>query len=470
MNTIQTGLTKAFNLLVIAGALCFAPAVYADLNDGHLGNALTLRMLWQSDAGGGNLFSSNSITETSSYATLGQMFYLPYYSQSGSYVLNRLYYNSTDHMDSPLTNEGGYSYEGWLGYLWSSQQAGTSRYLRALHTGTGDHGFFPPNGSLSTYSSDWTGGYAYPRYGTAAEVLTSVSGGNLTVNSNAVSGGAVWTWTWNGTQFINQKDYGRLMQATLNPYNTSYGSGGAAWYANPTEGGDGYLVNDDATFGHGSPLLSITTSGNTQSTRAIPLEWNTGTYGGGAENPTIWKDVVLGKDLILGFNSMNGVAKYTTIAEVPASIDLTGIEIPSVYVRANFDHFYAYNAETSTLTSVSLSHIDSKVLFTHSSSDPASVGYSILYGGAIVADASGDNALGLYGVAVSEGGSVERFTFVDLNDSSGTAADSNATNKINAAYYGPMSSGHSEYNVWVITDTLANVQAKMDSLYSQNVK
>ena len=107
--------------------------------------------------------------------------------------------------------------------------------------------------------------YGYPRYGNVDEVLLILSAGGVTVQSNAVAGGALWRWFWNGVQFVNNADYGRQIQADFYyPASPNY---------NPTEAGDFYH-RSDPILAHGSPLLMFENQGTTQITRAIPLNWD----------------------------------------------------------------------------------------------------------------------------------------------------------------------------------------------------
>ena len=60
--------------------------------------------------------------------------------------------------------------------------------------------------------------------------LLSLTAGGVTVKSNPAAGGTVWSWVWDGIEFINNWDFGREMQSALFP--------GDAEGSNPTEAGD----------------------------------------------------------------------------------------------------------------------------------------------------------------------------------------------------------------------------------------
>ena len=152
-----------------------------------------------------------------------------------------------------------------------------------------------PSESLPAYVPQVLGAYGYPRYGNVAEVLLNLSAGGVTVQSNAVAGGATWRWSWNGTQFLNHNDYGREIQGTFY-FGTTL--------LNPNEAGDQLTFRSlDQSLKHGSPILRFANQGNTQYTRAIPLNWDPTQYGGVQDHPVIWDTLVLGKDLTLNFQT-----------------------------------------------------------------------------------------------------------------------------------------------------------------------
>ena len=168
---------------------------------------------------------------------------------------------------------------------------------------------------------------------------------------------------WSGIQFINDFDYGRQISSAFGAIG---GPGGQA--NNPTENGDKYgggpSPEDDGTkhgtpllLRHGSPCLSITTNGNVQSTRAIPLEWDPDKFGGGRDHPVIYPNVQLGKNLTLGW-SKDGVTRpialYQTVLSSPATMDRVQIEAPSAYLLARFNNYYIYFPEVGHSQSTQL--------------------------------------------------------------------------------------------------------------------
>jgi hypothetical protein len=160
------------------------------------------------------------------------------------------------------------------------------------------------------------------------------------VDSNLVAGGALWHWTWNGVQVINNWDFGRQIQTDVFSPD----------YANPTEAGDTWSTySSRAAINHGSPVGLAENDGLTQRTRAITLEYDPdGTqqcnfmapvgpcpgFQGGQNNPVVWPDVTLGKDVTLDFNGMGPVALYSTFMQVQKALPVgTGREVPVIYAR-----------------------------------------------------------------------------------------------------------------------------------------
>jgi hypothetical protein len=338
-----------------------------------------------------------------------------------------------------------------------------NRFARGYNSATADYAMLTPGENLLGYVGTPLAAYGYPRYGNEAEVLLTLNAGGVAVQSNAVAGGMVWRWFWNGTQFINNNDYGRQIQAAFY-YPPSDGS----W--NPNEAGD-YYSRADPILAHGSPVIRFENQGNTQITRAVPLNWSAPAFGGDQDHPVIWNQIVLGKDLTLNFNNMGSVAKYTTHLTLPTET-IGGMAEPAIYLRASFTRFWTYDAGSKTLTEVTSSVPSGcaagKELFHHAA-----------FGGTIISDDSGSNAMGVYGVNVANGGSVMYFSMGKyLCSGDGTGESAGDTVVMNAVRGGGdgvnqnvlFPAGESTYNVYLISDTVQNVAAQMDTLYGMGVK
>jgi len=402
--------------------------------------------------------------ERTIYPLEGQVYYVPDQSASGRTALNRLINSDlTDHADA-IGSLSGYSQDMVLGFPWTSASvSGVVPLLESFDSSTGDHALQAPSESLPGYSPQPLAAYGYPRYGNAAEVLLTLSTGGVTVQSNAVAGGALWRWYWNGTQFVNHFDYGREIQ-------------GAFFFKsdqlNPTEAGDEFTspYSLDQSLKHGSPVLQFQNQENAQITRAIPLQWDPTLFGGDQDHPAIWGSLVLGKDLTLNFNSLGSVAKYTTHLVLPVSSSGT-LQMPASFLNSNFNRYWTYDAQSKQLTEVT-SVIPNGCACANGSCF-AGYSFTVNFGGVIMSDVSGANAMGAYGVDPSDGGSVSYFAMFQFfcwgdgpSESANDTTDWTAVRGNNV----PFPAGESTYNVYVITDSVQNVRARMDDLYSLGVR
>jgi hypothetical protein len=270
----------------------------------HPPTPTTLRVLHRVLYTGTDRMTSIDFGERNVFPLEGQIYYVPDQSGSGRTALNR-YFNAgiTDHADG-TNSPAGNTLEETLGCPWAQASLpGLDVLSEAVNSSTGDHALVAPSESLSGYTAGSLGVYGYRRFLNTTEAILSLSAGGVTVESNKVAGGVTWRWFWNGMEFENHNGYGREIQAAF------YYDAGPL---NPNEAGDGYLSG-----GNGSPTVRFENQGNTQITRAVPLNWDPTVFGGDLDHPIIWDTLILGKDLTLNFNNMGPVAKYTTHLVLP---------------------------------------------------------------------------------------------------------------------------------------------------------
>lgn len=426
---------------------------------------LILRTLYRVVLNGTDRTITFGPSERSVYPLEAQLYYVPDAAASDRMTLNRMVSaGGADHADA-LGPLNGYSVDETLGYPWSAASfPGLSPLQEGINSATRDYAMMTPQENLPGYISHPLSAYGYPRYGNTGEVLLTLSAGGVNLESNAVAGGVVWRWFWNGLQFVNNGDYGREIQ-------------GAFYYPgndqnlNPNEAGDSFQ-RTNITTAHGSPLLRFENQGSTQFTRAIPLNWLASAVGGDQDHPVIWNQIVLGKDLTLNFKNLGSVAQYSTHLVLPTPSHGT-LAMPAGYLVSSFDRYWTYDAPSKILNEVSSAMPDACT----ASSTTSFGGYAFSpnSGGIIMSDASGANAMGIYGANKSQGGSVEYFAmwkFFCWGDGPGEAAsDTTAW----SAVVGNGSdvlfpAGESTYNVYLITDTLQNVTSQMDRLYTMDVR
>lgn len=437
------------------------------------GEYVKLNIVYNLTAVNGDIVQSTNPTET--VMCIGAEFYVPAEGGAERTPLYRMYKSSmSDHMVSTNSGEGGYATEGVLGYPWTSLALAPNRLIRNYCSSPYDHALQVNSDIWPNYTKEPLGAYGYRRYEQDRTLFSTVSAGGVTVTSNLVAGGTLWSWKYRDVEYVNSFDFGRQIQCSfapgLSPDTTLSNPDGS----NPTEGGDIYCHTSATTptpqTFHGSPCIQATVSPGVspiQRTRAVPLDWHPERFGGGPSNPVVWRQLEIGKELTLNFMGLGAVAKYTTIVKTPNPIEPCAIEIPTGYMPEIFTRAYFYYADTATI----VGPYESSLLTT-------AVGRLPKYGGVIVCTEDEVNAMGVYGVSttvtespagsLAPGGgvSVRRF---GRNAGDGTKPSSPelyATTKWTAHWNGSLPAGESRFNVYLITGTVAEVKSMMGVLYA----
>jgi hypothetical protein len=288
-------------------------------------------------------------------------------------------------------------------------------------------------------------------------------------------------------QFINNRDYGREMQAALFYNLITESNGIKTWRNNPTEAGDGEFVRPKRPGrSHGSPLsqpIVNLAGGRVQITRAIPLEWRPSNLGGDANHPVLYGDMVIGKDLEIDFMGLTNVARYVTYLSTSAAIEYAQFAIPTCYLRANFNSFYSYHADAPaeqrlqprvppSMPSCPLPpDYEHKGWGSTNPPNPGELPRQINYGGVIICDELGRYAMGIYGVDRKFGGSVDVFTLWDwiCPGTRDWSEKSDSTTIITASYAGPISAGVTTFQTYIICGNLVQVTQRMDQLYEMGI-
>jgi hypothetical protein len=437
---------------------------------------------------GTDYFSTISSNEEPLFTSEGEIAYLPRdYTSTQTSAFYRLR-KGADHMESLSINEGGYTSEGVLGYPWNNTNTSNPAVppgltqLKRVIKNNGDHATihsadsigYSPAEALSGYVADgsWNA-YGFARYNLLKEKflsLTTGSGGNqVTVKSNAVAGGILSSWVWNNSEFLNNYDYGRQMQCAV-----SYALQSNAIDKNSaTEGGD--------HFGHGSPCVGFYNTGNTQVTRAVPLEFECQKFSGGPDNPILLPQMLIGKDLYMNYQTPDGVARnwpvalYVTNVKVPTAVDVKFMEMPTAHMPYTFNRYYTYDAGSNLLTEQTLANGATTVGLGAIYYAPSSG-----YGGVIISDSTGNKAMGAYAVLVRQGGSATmfglwRYDYGESNPSptSVSASKWSVIRGINTSDVSLTTGatqriwpGNNQYHTWVMTGTVAQVTSYMNTLYS----
>ncbi len=387
-----------------------------------------LNFLWQAEVGYGDMMTTAVASERDSYANYGSIFYVPSYPDTAGGTTSPMYRDYTpwipDHMDSTIPGEGGYSTEGILAYPYNSSNVvpGLTELIRGYNGSdhaTTQAGFLFPGYWLDEYFPFW----GFPRYGLSTWSPLSLSGGTVTITSNAVAGGAIWSWQWNGAEFIDSTnndsgaDCGREMQSSFQNFTNPTTD------QNPTEAGSKYCgPNADASEDwQGSPLVTLYNNGATQTSASIPLEFEPDQWAGGEFRPILYAGMQLGKQITLNYQNFGPVAQYITTLTVPSTGDAQTMEIPTAYSPtvingSPFSEFFVYDVANNQVDDVtscvgsdgfeytlvaSTTHTNQCVTFNQSSG----------FAGVIISTEDGNYAFGVYGVGTilpngQHGGSV----------------------------------------------------------------
>lgn len=364
-------------------------------------------------------------TQPAGYVTEGQQFYVPYCnntSPAGTQHLYGLYANSIeDHMIAEVPSAIGYTNDqGIMGCPYTTQTNGTQRIWRwwdSLNTNHLTDFPKPVSGSIPGFVKDTNFfGYAFPRYKAYCEAkfngspgLDSCGGTQITVGTNAAAGGAIFTLTWNGKQFINSHDYGRQIQIAENSVSSCSGNNCAD---NPTEAGDKWGCNRTNTDNpphlawraHGSPTISSSCSNKILNTSTYPLQWEPqllapNGFLGGEDNPVRWLGT-FSKKLTFDFQTRPNIIQYQTTIKYPTAENQTRQQVtPAVYLTEEFIKAYKYEGGTVYQAGVprgALSgNLDSSIPTTDPSYNCLGV-TGLVAGGVIRCNTTNSHCLGIY--------------------------------------------------------------------------
>jgi hypothetical protein len=412
-----------------------------------------LNILWRVKVGAQDYMSTFSKADRDLFPSDGQVFYLYSNQVPGTIPVYRLS-NGWDHMDSTMP-VAGFTNEGPLGYAFTTPQPGAvDQLIRGYNTTNGDHSTrhqhenFPPG-----YVDEPMGFYGFRRFNHQETTFLTSSSGGVTVNSNLVTGGAIWELYWNGLQFLNGYDSGRLLQTDLQI--------GSIGFDVPEAGGYGLrYAGAAAQDWQGAPVKDWYASGNAHVTVAYATQF----VGGGSEHPQIWTGADIGKELTFDFEGMGSVIKYVGRVTLPWAKSGAVLEFPMIYLRKNFNRFWEYDAQSDFLSEVTRSVLEldgCHAPFPGKRSDPN-------YGGVLISTADMNYALGIYAASLRVGGDASGFVMWHFWCSGdGEGQFSNDTSKLDVVYDGNtyIPAGLSSYTSWVVVGSVTEVKAKMRQLY-----
>jgi hypothetical protein len=161
-------------------------------------------------------------------------------------------------------------------------------------------------------------------------------------------GGSIVEVSLNGTNFVNEHDTGREVQAAEYDGSALYDpcagcSGTFGW--NPVQGGDYY--------DHGSPVLSQTIAPDSLYIKAQPIQWYPDNIGGGPNHPVLG-DVFVEATVSLVTNHAFTFKVHYKITHFGTDLHTDSIqEFPAVYVNLGYDRFLS-DSSTSPWTNAAV--------------------------------------------------------------------------------------------------------------------
>jgi hypothetical protein len=420
-------------------------------------------------ADGDYLTTDAPLPEPAGVTCQGQLFYIPTDQQPGTHPLYRLYEaNLDDHMDSIQLGEAGYAFEDRLGYAYDASDGVTEEIWRWFRPADGRHAtaFGEEDLSPQGYQREGILGYGYPRYGAAQELPLVVEGSQVTLVANLAAGGAISELWWQGRQFINQKDYGRLIQIACNMDPT-------AELDNPTEGGDEYSppAEADPRWGHGSPLISAEVAGTFLRTACHPLQFRAGLreepYRGGKTQPVMWGGT-FAKEVEVDWHGRPQVIHWTTTVTFPSAETHVDLEIMTAYLNSDFTRLCAFDVSQAAPRLEEVTDLE-----LHHCADPDARPALLqpVAGGVLLATADDAFALGVY--RRSAPGRYVGFGLCYLQeprpdwDPQAEPDERNASNKWSAhhRYGGVTEAGTYSYEAFLLVGTVADVLREARQLY-----
>jgi hypothetical protein len=338
--------------------------------------------------------------------------------------------------------------------------------------------------------------------------LVNISDGANLVTLNKISGGAVWEWTWNGMEFVNNGlgSFGRQMGADMfycdvddqqekrvfNPNQV----GALSWWdgcraTNPAQACAYYPFEPQKMLG--APLVDLdvteVASGIPRSTvHSIPLEFNYRVYPGASfDNPVLIADMQFGTRLTLnvdGGTLRQGtatIAKFETLLRnaqaIPNNTNKsqcsgvpTQIEIPMLHVVPELYkfHYIKYDGRGNVTQD---SGLFEQTCTTATEIYPPSGGTAA----ALVQNVSGTHAIAFFtrlADPIGEGGFVKlnvsnQSCGTDLNSGQGEFDD--YANQLQALYVAGVngissSSTDKSFPIYVVTGTPGNVVSTLANM------
>ncbi len=181
-----------------------------------------------------------------------------------------------------------------------------------------------------------------------AVIRAKVGESEIVVTTSARVAGAIHSLTWNGKEFVNSTDHGRLIQSASN---FDAGTPFTPETFNPTEAGS---MRDGAGHKSSSRLLHLVAKDSELQTTTQMAFWlapNEKSQDHPAKNTTELSDHLLTKRVRLGYKQLRHVIQYDVTFGVPVGEKHNYAQFEAVtgYMPSEFESFWKFNPQSGEL-------------------------------------------------------------------------------------------------------------------------
>ncbi len=285
---------------------------------------------------------------------------------------------------------------------------------------------------------------------------TSISNANLSITQSSTWGGAVVSYKYKGSEFIDVHDAGRLLQCS------SYANAGWSTFTS-----DGYIfkpsnrptINPNQAgdaLGNPSSVFYVTqVNSTTLTSKCKPREWFTHSWPGLDAQGGAYFDT--GR-FIHTVTIIPGYSGNVTRMDFQLNPPVGGAwrtEVPALYMLGTYNHFYGVDAQNNTITGLTTSGINATAY------TPASK-----IGGILATTTSNGKTIGIYGAQESQGGDAGT-RFVCYNFAASSSAKIGTETTIRTLTAGQVQL----YSTYIVSgDNPTAVKNTMVSLYNAGLR
>ncbi len=285
---------------------------------------------------------------------------------------------------------------------------------------------------------------------------TTITNNVISITQSSAAGGAVVSFKFDGTEFVDVNDLGRLMQCSsyANAGWTTFTSDGYTFNPsnrptiNPNQAGD--------ALGNASTVFYVNkVNDTTLESKCIPREWFTHSWPGldnqgGAQFDT--GRFINTITILPGYSGRVAKVDYKLNPPVKGS---WRTEIPALYTLATYNKFYGVDTVNNLLPALTTSGIAATAY------RPASG-----IGGIIATTSSNGKSIGIYGAYESKGGDVGS-KFVCYNFGSTVCTKIGTENSIRTLNAGQVET----YTTYIVVGTSpTDVKDRMVNLYNAGLR